>query len=94
MSYINAEMDAIIQLANNIDQYESDVKILQQNLNEYFNQLSTDGKWADEKYKTFSETQMSKLNDDINYLYQVIENDLRIFLKDFYQRLREYQECW
>ena len=94
MSHINADMDAIIQLANMIDQYESDVKILQQNLNEHFNQLSVDGKWADEKYKIFSETQMSKLNDDINYLYQVIESELRPFLKDFYQRLREYQDCW
>ncbi len=94
MSYINADMDAIVQLANNIDQYESDVKRLQHDINERFKQLHSEGKWADDKYKTFSETQMATLNENIQYLYQVIENDLKPFLQDYYQRLREYRESW
>ncbi|MCI5218848.1 MAG: hypothetical protein D3914_06580 [Candidatus Electrothrix sp. LOE2] len=94
MSYIHADMDAIVHLANNIDQYESDVKRLQQDINERFKQLGSEGKWSDDKYKTFSETQMAKLNDDIRYVCQVIENDLKPFLQDYYQRLRAYQESW
>ena len=30
----------------------------------------------------------------MNEIYHSIENDLRPFLQDFYQRLREYQEVW
>ncbi|MCI5149336.1 MAG: hypothetical protein D3916_08105 [Candidatus Electrothrix sp. MAN1_4] len=94
MSYIHADMDAIVRLANTIDQYESDVKRLQQDINERFKQLEAEGKWADDKYRTFSDTQMAKLNDDIQYLHQVIENELKPFLQDYYQRLRAYQESW
>lgn len=94
MSYINADMDAIVHLANTLDQYESDVKRLQQDINERFKLLEAEGKWADDKYRTFADTQMEKLNEDVRYLYHVIENDLKPFLQDYYQRLRAYQESW
>ena len=94
MSYINANMDAIVQLADNIDQYESDIRKLQQDINNQFNQLSENGKWADDKYKEYAGSQISELNNQINEIYHSIENDLRPFLQDFYQRLREYQETW
>ena len=94
MSYIQADMDAIVRLANTIDQYESDVKKLQQDINERFKQLEAEGKWADDKHRTFSDTQMTKLNDDVRYLYHIIENELKPFLQDYYQRLRAYQESW
>ena len=94
MSYINANMDAIVRLANNIDQYESDIRKLQQDMNNQFNRLSENGKWADDKYKEYADSQISELNNQINEIYHSIENDLRPFLQDFYQRLREYQEVW
>ena len=94
MSYINADMNAIVQLADNIDQYESDIRKLQQDINNQFNQLSANGKWADDKYKEYAGSQISELNNQINEIYHSIENDLRPFLQDFYQRLREYQETW
>jgi prefoldin subunit 5 len=94
MSYINADMNAITQLASNIDQYESDIRKLQQSINDRFNQLGVNGKWSDDKYKEYSDKEISELNEQMNYLYRTIENDLRPFLQDFYQRLREYQESW
>ena len=94
MSYINADMNAIVQLANNIDQYESDIRKLQQDINNQFNQLSANGKWVDDKYKEYADSQISALNNQINEIYHSIGNDLRPFLQDFYQRLREYQETW
>lgn len=92
MSYINADMNAIAQLASNIDQYESDIRKLQQGINDRFNQLDVNGKWADDKYKEYSDREISGLNEQMDYLYRTIGNDLRPFLRDFYQRLREYQE--
>ena len=94
MSYINADMDAIVQLADNIDQYELDIRKLQKDINNQFNQLSANGKWTDDKYKEYSDSQISALNDQMNEIYHAIENDLKPFLQDFYQRLREYQEAW
>lgn len=94
MSYINADMNAIVQLANNIDQYESYIRKLQQDINNQFNQLSVNGKWADDKYKEYADSQISALNNQMNEIYHSIENDLKPFLQDFYQRLREYQETW
>lgn len=87
-------MDAIVRLADSIDQYESDIRKLQQDINNQFNQLSANGKWTDDKYKEYAGSQISELNNQMDEIYHSIENDLKPFLQDFYQRLREYQEVW
>ncbi|ELY5178863.1 hypothetical protein SNE85_000725 [Vibrio cholerae] len=94
MSYINADMNAIVQLAQNLDIYQSELQRLQHLLNEQFNALNRDGHWTDHKSKEFAETQLAPLNDDIQYIFQVLDNDLKPFLSDYYQRLKAYQETW
>jgi len=94
MSYINADMNAIIQLARNLDNYQSELNLIQQTLNEQFNSLNRDGHWTDHKFKEFAETQLTPLNDDMQYIFQVLDNDLKPFLSDYYQRLKAYQETW
>ena len=89
---INADMDAIVKLANYVDQYDSQLRSMIGNLNSSFSQMGSSGGWSDEKYQVFSQSQMAKLTDDIDFLLQVIDNDLRPFLAEYYRRLRDYQQ--
>ena len=91
-NYINANMPAIESLARALDTYEADVRTLQAALNQSFTQLATEGKWADVKYDDFKRIAMDYLDDQIEYIYQTLERDLRPFLNDYYQRLKIYLE--
>ena len=92
MSHINVDINVIIQLANYIDVYQGELNRLLQQMNNEFVHLQSKGHWNDDRYQLFYRTQWANLNDDMQYVFNVLDNDLKPFLSDYYQRLKSYQE--
>lgn len=93
MDHVNADMGAIIALANEIDAYQAELHRLQARLGEQFVNLAAEGHWTDARYAAFRKDAMEPLGDELGTLHALIDNDLKPFLHDVYQRLTEYRDA-
>lgn len=92
MSYINVDVHAITQLAIYLDEYQGELSRTLQAINEKFDELQRKGYWNDDRYQEFKSSHLSKLNDDMQYIFNELDNELKPFLADYYQRLKNYQD--
>ena len=64
---------------------------------EHRKKLTVLSKRSDRHHKKILADIREKYRDTLrqmNEIYHSLENDLRPFMQNFYQRLREYQEVW
>jgi hypothetical protein len=93
MQYVNANMDAIIALANEIDRYQEAMRRIQNQLGQQFSQLEANGQWTDARYGEFRKSYMEPLGNELAALHNAVDNDLKPFLHDVYQKLTEYRDA-
>lgn len=93
MEYVNADMGAIAALANALDTYQNDMKRLQNQLQDGFVQLWANGDWTDERFKEFHTTHMETLANELAMLHNTVDNNLKPFLRDVYQKLLTYRDA-
>jgi len=92
--YLDVDKQEIIKLGQYVDQYESDIRSLQQTLNENFERLKTENKWGDTNYQLYKETEVDVLNEEVQFIYNHMENEVRPFLAEIYRRLSDLQDSW
>lgn len=93
MQNIHADMSAIIALANELDQYQSSIHQQYSQLSTTFTQLGNEGKWADARYLEFNKQHMETLANELSALSSLVDNELKPYLRDVYQKLSTYRDA-
>jgi hypothetical protein len=93
MEYVNADMGAIAALASELDHYQSEMKRIQNQLQDAFVQLWANGEWTDANFKAFHTHNMEAVGNELAMLHSTVDNNLKPFLRDVYQKLAAYRDA-
>lgn len=92
MSQINADMEAIVAIANELDHFQTELVKLQNQLQSDFEGLWVNGHWTDVNFKKFHHTHMETLANDLQSVHNEVNNELKPFLHDVYYKLAAYRD--
>lgn len=89
MAGINVDVDALVAFANKTDVFQSEVSAICAKLNTSFESLSV--QWHDQQYLNYGQVQLQPIIEHVMIMDSLLEKELKPFLADYYQRIREYQ---
>jgi len=91
MATINTDLEALIGFANKTDLFQADLKQLFNSLQTSLEALSSTGQWNDHVYLTFCQQKIQPIIDNAMLIDGIVENEVKPFLSEYYQRLKNYQ---
>lgn len=92
MEQINADMEAIVAIANELDHFQTELVKLQNQLQSEFEGLWVNESWTDVNFSKFHSMHMESLANDLQLLHREVNHELKPFLQDVYQKLAAYRD--
>lgn len=91
MATINTDLEALVGFANKTDLFQADFKTLFNRLQTNLEALSSTGQWNDHVYLTFCQKEIQPIIDNALLIDGIVDNEVKPFLSEYYQRLKNYQ---
>lgn len=92
MEHINADMEAIIAIANDLDYFQAELVRLQNQLQGHFEGLWHNGDWTDVNFRKFHTTHMETLATELQLVHTEVNHELKPFLNSVYHKLVQYRD--